>query len=303
MMKKLISLLLAAILLMACSVSLADNSSTLTTQIGNMEKKFNVSFQLPEGAQVLYEGWTEGSLYQANIELKPGEFLYMSVDGTEATEDGSGLTYSEAKGYTDEKMLALIDTLYADGEYEDFEKRVVTTTYGTKIALIRVNDEEEPMAYAWSMWNGFEIGLTLTNVTDDGEFQPITDAQVDNMVAFCSEVWMHMNVTEVPADADGKQETAPAATEAPAEASPEKKELDAVSAWLSTQLPKGSEEEVLNWDLDTIKALLDKYEGELKYFTKEQLAETLYKQLTTVKDFVESVKTLVENDPTMLVEP
>lgn len=290
-MKKLISLILAVMMLAAVSVSFAENS--LTNQIGDGEKKFNVTFQLPEGATVLSEGWTEGMLYQANIQLKENEYLYMSIDGSEASEDGSALTYNEANGWTDDKMLELIDNLFGDGEYEDYEKRVVSTAYGTKIAMIRVNDEEEPMAYAWTRWNGFEIGLTLTNVGEDGDFAPVTDEQIENMVAFASEVWMHMNVSEANAEA----------TEAPAaELTPEQQELAAVSDWMTAQIPKDDQTAVLSWDLDTIKGLLDKYEGELKYYTKDQVAELLNQKLSVMKEFMDTLKTAVEPELTVSEE-
>ena len=131
-MKKIIALCLAALMTMLCAVSFAEN--TVSTQIETGTDKFDVSFQLPEGARVL-EGadWQEGNLYMANIMLKEGEYLYLSVDAS-GTENEAGLvTYNEASGYTDDAVLALTD-VFAD-ESVIVDRQVLTTAYGTKIAV------------------------------------------------------------------------------------------------------------------------------------------------------------------------
>ena len=281
-MKKIVSLLLAGLMLMLCAAGLAEN--VVTTQFTSGSDKFDVSFTLPEGAQVLKGQWMEGNLYQANIQLKKGEYLYMAVDGSAAgTEEGT-VTYNEQNGYTDEKLLGMIDSLYGD-EYDNYDKQIVTTTYGTKICVIRANDEESPMAYAWSVWHGFEIGFTLLNVGEDGKYLPITDEQIQNMTAFAGEVWMHMNITE------GEQ-----APEAAAEATPEEQELAAVSEWLGTFVSKDNPQEVLDWDLETIKSKLEGYEGELKYNTKDQIAEKIYQQLAMMKGFMSAMENMTEEE-------
>ncbi len=283
-MKKCVSLILAGIMLMLCAAGLAENA--VSTQIVSEGKTFNVTFELPEGAKVLSSGWEEGNLFQAHIRVKDGEYLYMAVDGSGAGAEGEAPTYNEANGYTDEDILSMIDDLYGE-EYSSYDKQVVTTAYGTKIAVVRVNDEVAPMAYAWSRWNNFEIGITLVNINAEGEFLKVSDEQIANMTAFASEVWMHMNISEAGEEQEPEEEMTPRA-----------QEFQAVSDWLEETIDSGNAAEALDWDLETVRAKLEPYEGELKYYTKDELAEEIYQQLVIMKEFMSAIEDLDSTDLT-----
>jgi len=284
-MKKFAAIILAAALAALCAIGLADN--TLTTTVTNSLGSFEVSFDLLEGSEVISEGWTEGSLYQANIKIKDHEYLYLAIDGSNATAGEDGDTFDEKHGYTDEFLLSRIDELYGD-EYDSYEKVVVSTTHGTKIAVLRVNDPEEPMAYAWSKWNNFEIGMTLTNVNDEGEFQPITDEQLENVIAFTSEVWMHVNVN-------------PSAEENETELTPELKEVRDAAEWLGAQVSDGDQTKVLELDRDTVREKLEGYEAELKYYTKDTLADAIYEQIQSAKKLIEEFASAAESEPSGII--
>ena len=279
-MKKWMSLILAGMMMLICAFGAAENA--VTTRISSESGAFEITFEMPEGARVISSGWTEGNLYQANILLKEGEYLYMAVDGSGVSAEGAPVTYNEENGYTDEKVLQMIDDLYG-AEYANYDKQVVTTNYGTKIAVIRVNDEQSAMAYAWSVWNNFEIGFTLVALDAEGNYLPITDEQVQNMAAFASEIWMHVKISE-----DG--------AEAQPELTPEMEEVQAVSEWLGTTVEAGKEEEILNWDLETVKAKLEGYEGELKYHTKDELAEIVENEIQKMKAFMDAISNISEED-------
>ena len=281
-MKKCASLILAGIMLLLCAAGLAENA--VSTQITSEGKTFNVSFDLPEGAKVLSSDWKEGNLFQAHIRLKEGEYLYMAVDGSGIGGEGEGATYNAEYGYTDEDILSMIDDLYGP-EYDSYDKQVVTTTYGTKIAVVRANDEVAPMAYAWSRWNNFEIGITLVNIDPDGKFLKVSDEQIQNMTAFASEVWMHMNISE----ADG--------AETPAEElTPADLEIKAAADWLGQTLDSETAAEALTWDLGTVREKLEPYDGELKHHTKDEIAEAIYQQLSTMNEFLSAIQNLGETD-------
>lgn len=275
-MKKIIALCLAALMTMLCAVSFAEN--TVSTQIETGTDKFDVSFQLPEGARVL-EGadWQEGNLYMANIMLKEGEYLYLSVDAS-GTENEAGLvTYNEASGYTDDAVLALTD-VFAD-ESVIVDRQVLTTAYGTKIAVVRFEDS----AYAWTKWNGFEIGATLTNVDAEGNYGPITDEQLKNMTDFLSEFWMKVKISDPEATGTDHSDDADA-------------ELLAMVEWLTKDLTEADAAAMLNWDADTIREKLADYDGELKNHTVEEAAQEIHAKLSVMQEFLSALEGLSEID-------
>ena len=200
-MKKLIAMLLAAVMVLGCSACFAEGAAATTVE--SADGSFRISMQLPEGTEMLSGDWNEdGKLYQANIKGSDGLYYYMAVAAPEATgenvDDVSYVTYTEEFGYTDEYLKAMIDELYAD-DSDNYDKGISTTAYGTKLAVVRFNDPEAPFAYLFTMWEGYEIGVTVVSMESDGVFKPITDDQVQKVVDFLSEVWMNNKDAEAPA--------------------------------------------------------------------------------------------------------
>ena len=198
-MKKLIALLLTAVLALGCAAAFADE--TIKSSDGN----FSVSFQLPEGTTMLSGEWSEdGSIYQANIQGKDHLYFYLAVAAPaktgEESEETSVVTYNAENGYTDEYIKEMVTELFAD-DSSDLEIGVQTTAYGTKLAVIRFNDLEAPSLYVFSVWQGYEIGLSAFHVDgEDATMRPITDEQVQQVVDFLSEVWMTVDeAAEAPA--------------------------------------------------------------------------------------------------------
>ena len=126
----------------------------------------------------------------------------MAIVAPEATgenvDDVSYVTFTEEFGYTDEYLKNMIDELYSD-DSNNYDKGVSTTAYGTKLAVVRFNDPEAPYAYLFTMWEGYEIGVTFMNVDSDGTYRAVTDDQVQRVVDFLSEVWMDNKDAEAPA--------------------------------------------------------------------------------------------------------
>ena len=190
-MKKLIALLLTAVLAMSCAASLAE---TAPTTIESNDGSFKVSFQMPEGATLLSGEWSEdGSIYQANIQGQDGLYFYLAIaapkKGEEGAEETTEVTYNEENGYTDEFLKDMMREMYAD-DAENFDVDVHTTAYGTKLAVARFNDDAAPSLYVFSIWKGYEIGLTAVNMAEDGTQKQISDEEVQKVVDFLSEVWM-----------------------------------------------------------------------------------------------------------------
>lgn len=200
MMKKLIALLMTAILALGCAAALAEEG---TTTIESADGAFSISFQLPEDVRLLSGNWVDDSIYMANLAGADGLYFYLSVaaplqDAEEDAEETAPVTFNEENGYTDEFLKDMIDDLYAD-DGVSYDKGVQTTAHGTKLAVVRFNDPESPSVYIFSKWQGYEIGVTVALLNDDGIYQPINDDQVQKVVDFLSEVWMNTKEAEAPA--------------------------------------------------------------------------------------------------------
>ena len=187
-MKKLIALLLAVVLALGCTAVIAEEK-VIETEDGS----FSLSFQLPEGAEMISGEWIE-DMYVANLKAAGNLYFYLAVAKPEAVETENAeelapLTFNEENGYTDAYMEDMLRDLYAD-DSDDYDMGVKTTAYGTKLAIVRFNDVTAPGAYVFTVWNDFEIGLTVTSVNEDGTFNGITDEQLEKVVDFISELWM-----------------------------------------------------------------------------------------------------------------
>lgn len=193
-MKKTISLLLAALMVMCCAASYAEG-----TKVQNNDGPFPVSYELKEGFELVSDEWTEylgSKMYQARIKNSDGLSFYFSIsaplpDETEADEDVSTepVTFNEANGYTDEVLKTMVKEMYRD-EYDSFDVGVQTTAYGTKLVVIRFNDVEAPSTYVYTVYKDYEVGLTMVSEDAEGNKKQITDDQVQKMVDFVSELWM-----------------------------------------------------------------------------------------------------------------
>ena len=195
-MKKLITLTLA--LLMAIGCAAAENGDSIIT---SSDGAFAITFQLPEGVKMLSGEWdAAGTLYQANLQGNDGLYFYLAVAAPleAADEETATVTYNEENGYTDEYLKEMLTALYED-DADSFDIGVQTTAYGTKLGVIRFNDEEAPGAYIMSVWHNYEIGVTVMNVDENGNYRQVTDDQIQKIVSFLSEVWMNLAETETPA--------------------------------------------------------------------------------------------------------
>ncbi len=190
-MKKLIALALVAIMALGCVSAFAEEAATAAEPVivKNSDGNYEVSFQLPENGELVAQLASENS-YSASIAGKDGLNMYLSVYKMEESGDADipEVTFNEENGYTDEVLAKIVDTLFAD--FDDKEAAYLATAYGTKLVVVRINDQESPFVYMYTIWKNYEIGLTLENVTAEGKFQLITDAQLDEAVAFMSELWM-----------------------------------------------------------------------------------------------------------------
>ncbi len=207
MIKKTFALLLAALMLCG-GFAAAEGTIGEEYIIQSGEGDFVLTFQLPADAELLSGEWLSSGFYTANIRSSDGLYIYLSVAGSvsesrEASEDTSPVTYNEANGFTDEYLKGMIDELFSD-DYAEYDKDVAVTAYGTKLAVVRFNDAASPYAYIFTVWQDYEIGLSVFSVDSAGNSLPITDEQINRIVKFISELWVYQNLPESTAadDAD-----------------------------------------------------------------------------------------------------
>ena len=194
-MKKLISLLLAALMVMGCTAAFAEGNIS----VANNDGPFPISYELKEGSEVVYDGWSEilgTNMYQASIKGTNGLSYYFSVSAPVAAEGEESeevstepVTYNEANGYTDELLKAQMKDAFSE-EFASVEVDVLTTAYGTKLAVMRFNDVDGSLVYMYTVYKGYEVGLTVVSQDEEGNFKDITDEQLQDVVDFVSELWM-----------------------------------------------------------------------------------------------------------------
>ncbi len=191
-MKKLTALLLAAVMLLGCVSAFAEETAAAPLIEKNTEGNYEVSFQVPEGFEVAFSKGEEDA-YAATIKSADGLVMGLSVirfaTDTQTDEELGTATYNEENGYTDEYLKEMAVGLYGE-VFDDYEVAVKATAYGTKLIIVRFNDPESPYAYMHTVWNNYEIGLTVANVDASGKYNPVADEQIDTAVAFISELWM-----------------------------------------------------------------------------------------------------------------
>ena len=113
---------------MTVTVEVGDDtgSGTLVTTVNYPDDKAEMTNTYSASGKATIEiekKLSTGAKPAANkyeFQLKKGEYLYMAVDGSQAGAAGENVTYNEQNGYNDEKLLGMIDSLYAD-EYENGE--------------------------------------------------------------------------------------------------------------------------------------------------------------------------------------
>ena len=89
-MKKLIALLLTLALALGCAAAFGEAAVSTVTSV---DGSFSISFQLPEGTELLSGAWDEaGDLYQANLKGQNGLFYYLAVAAPVAAEGEEGET-------------------------------------------------------------------------------------------------------------------------------------------------------------------------------------------------------------------
>lgn len=205
MIRKTFAFLLAALMLCGCAAA-AGNAAGEEYIIQSGEGDFVLSFQLPENAELISGEWLSPSFYTANIRSSAGLYIYLSVAGPdtkspETAEDTSPITYNDANGFTDEYLKEMVDELFSD-DYAAYDTSIAVTAYGTKLAVVRFNDAASPYVYIFTIWQNYEIGLSIFSVDNAGNPLPVTDEQISQIVNFVSELWVYQNIPESGKPAD-----------------------------------------------------------------------------------------------------
>ena len=185
-MKRRFAMLLAALmLLMGCSLALAEEQmGEVMTDENAVYIDFDIRMdQLPEG----YTWYTEeagGSLfavfYREDENHEPDSTapaIYVSVAHA---DDFSDVTLN--MDITDEELQEIEQKLAAD--YNDPNIDIRETDYGTKMICITENDAQTDYADLITIWNGYFITIGLQK-TDQ-----ITDEDMELALRIASDLWI-----------------------------------------------------------------------------------------------------------------
>lgn len=189
-MKKMISVLLAALMVLGCASAFAQTYT-------NTDGPFPISFDAPEGMEVISQEWSEYAgtpIFQASVKGSDDLSYYFAISGPDTSEENEDLagnvTFKEEEGFTDEYLKDMVKATYGD-EFDDINIGFETTEHGTKLVVIRIDDAEAPLAMFYTVYKGYEFSLTaISGDPLNGEFKPLTDEQIEKVVAFISDIWM-----------------------------------------------------------------------------------------------------------------
>ena len=191
-MKKTIAAITAVLLLLTCAAGLAESAGSGAQTIRSADGNFSLSYELPEGTELLSGSWTDPHIYVANIRGTDGMYYYLSVVGEPDDQDPETVpvTYNEENGYTDDFLKSQGEEICTRNGFSNYSVSILSTDYGTKLIVIRVNDADVPQVYVMTCWNDYEIGLTAMLKQEDGTYGLISNAQMDTIIHFLSELWM-----------------------------------------------------------------------------------------------------------------
>lgn len=184
-MKKRFAMLFAALLLLGCSLALAEEQPD---EIMMDENAVYIDFdirmdQLPEG----YTYYTEeggGSLFAV---------FYKEDENHEADETAPAIYVSVAHAddfsdvtlnmdITDEQLLEIEEKLADD--YNDPSIDIRETDYGTKMICITENDAQTDYADLITIWNGYFITIGIQKT------EQITDEDMELALRIASDLWI-----------------------------------------------------------------------------------------------------------------
>ena len=177
-MKKLLSWLICAVLLLSISAVCAEESAE-----SEIVPAFEVIVSVPEGytleGPVYHTPYICGSQYKPQSEDRPTLALVVSYN-----DSASDITFNDDMSEAD--LESYINKVGEDPESGEVVPYTIQKTgLGTKVAVF--SHPEGAIEY-YSIWHGYEVSLYAYNGDPEGELKPITDEQNDAIMAFLTEM-------------------------------------------------------------------------------------------------------------------
>ena len=176
-MKKIIALVTALVMLLACTAALAE-AETKSMGILKMNKAFDITYSpLPND-------------YELHINVQNDMVIIADIFSTQKNLPKMNLSiafndeWGEVEKLNDvtEEDLQLIKDDFSE-EYTDLAFDTKETAYGTKLLIVKAPSGMD--AYVYTIYKAHEIEIHLY---PGEEQEAITDADIDRVVAFLSDM-------------------------------------------------------------------------------------------------------------------
>ena len=189
-MKKLLSVLLMAAMLLCCVSAFAE------AQKSEVVPAYKVITTVPEGYEAGEELWINPFIVATTLkpttEGKPAMMLMVSYN-----DAYSDITFNA--DMSDEDFKARVDVLTVDEETgEQTPYTVQETGLGTKVVVI--NDPDGYTEF-YSIWHGYEVSLMCANFDENKVPTPLTEEQLAVIMQYLTDMDFQKVIEEVEAPA------------------------------------------------------------------------------------------------------
>ena len=188
-MKKLLSVLLTAALLLCCVSVFAE-----TEEKAEVVPAFELITVVPEGYESLGETWINPFIVSTT--LKPVDESKPAIMGVISYNDAfSDITFNDEM--SDEDFDAQVKELVIDQETGDeLPYTVMKTGLGTRVVVI---NDPDGFTEFYSIWHGYEVSLMSANFDENYKATPPTDEQIEVIMQYLTDMDFQKIIEEVPA--------------------------------------------------------------------------------------------------------
>ena len=177
-MKKVLTVLVCMILVSCCSITAAEPLQKENYTLVTVNGIFNICGITPEGYQLTdinQDEATIGAWFNTADQTKPSFVLVISFLEEYADVD-------RLNDLSEEEMRELLND---DPTLSD-EIQIMETDYGTKVMILRSNNEKDDFVCFVTLYKGYEVGLNLFPGTESGGV--LTDEQITLAMKFLSDL-------------------------------------------------------------------------------------------------------------------
>lgn len=185
-MKKWLALMIAAVMLLSCSVAFAESDDieregpfTGSVTLKHDTIGFDVTMVVPEGYD-MYKYSVEDAMYLIiDNDIQDAPNFVISVAYSEAYAD------TTMNKFDDEERLALLDEM--DDDFMEPQLNDLTTEHGTEVYIINevYPESESYYAYGFTVYKGYFVQVYLSKPN----FAKLEQTDLDMVIKILSDMW------------------------------------------------------------------------------------------------------------------